>query len=171
MQGDQGQRFAVLPPEQPGHVVTERWYLPPPAPLQCSGCGWGQLLGSAVRQADIRGSRRMEVTVTPAAEGGRRWCRQGEGAARRRGHRPCSPSTRLPHSQQQHFVVFMQTSAFPSFCPCPWGAKIQLSFPCWALLGQLSTTIHQVLDTHVVKVCSQGRRWHGMSTWSLCQRS
>lgn len=72
-QGDQGQRFAVLPPEQPGHAVTERRYVPPPAPLRCAGCGWGQPWGSAVKRAEIRGGRRMEVTVTPAADGARRW--------------------------------------------------------------------------------------------------
>lgn len=69
-----------------------------------------------------------------------------KGQQQRRGDRLCSPSSHLPHSQK-HFAIFMQLGAFPSFCPCAWGAKIQLSFPCWALPGQLSTTLHQVWDT------------------------
>lgn len=138
MQEDQGQRFAVLPPEQPGHVVTERWYLPPPAPLRGTVCGWGQLLGSAVRQADIRGSRRMEVTVTLAAEGGRRWCREGEGAATEEGAQSLLPFN--PPTPQPAALCCLHADECFSII-------LSLSLGCWnsayfSLLSITRTTLH-----------------------------
>lgn len=61
-----------------------------------------------------------------------------KGQPQRRGDRLCSPSSHLPHSQK-HFAIFMQLGAFPSFCPCAWGAKIQLSF---SLLSITRTALH-----------------------------
>lgn len=167
MQEDQGQRFAALPPEQAGRAVTERWYLPPQLPSSAQaaqGVSSGALLPAKQTSRAADGWRWQPLS----AEGGRRWCRQGEGAATEEGAQALLPFN--PPTPQPAALCYLH--AFPSFCPCLQGAKIQLSFPCWALLGQLSTTLHRVLgDTHVVNVCSQGRRWRGTSMWSVCQRS